>query len=537
MHFPPVIQRELAVAARRKSTAWGRTISASIAFGVFIVLMISHNNSRGTLGPDLLQIMSLFVLLESLFAGIRYTSDCLSEEKREGTLGLLFLTNLSALEVVLGKLVARSLGAVYNFLAILPVFSLCLLVGGVSAGQVLSTALILFVAIIFSLAVGLFVSSRGKNEKSVLIATLTLVAAICLLPPVLWKGLEKLLGYPEFLNLFLYLSPVYGYRNALSGWRPEVAATCWTLLGLSLFLIGCAAWKLQRSFSESEIQTLPAKEKTFPLRPGFARPFHNLLQENPMLWLVLGRRRSTRFTLFFGLGALAFGIFSRIVLDAQLNKWIPIVVFTSYGIHSAYKFLVAAESARQFNEDKRSGALELLLSTPLPPRWIVRGQLRATRKLWLFPAICLGLMNLTWMTNHEFLHDIPVFLPCSIFLLLPDSYALSWRAMLNALRGERYPATVFRTYIQVVGPPLAVLLLIFFSLANRSLNNETAQTILFLWTVACAIYDLFLIRASHRQLLHLRALAAGDKTPKKRIHWQPSPPPAVLPAMEHASST
>ena len=41
-----------------------------------------------------------------LLSGVWFTADCLSEEKREGTLGLLFLTDLKGYDVVFGKLVA-----------------------------------------------------------------------------------------------------------------------------------------------------------------------------------------------------------------------------------------------------------------------------------------------------------------------------------------------------------------------------------------------------------------------------------------------
>ncbi|HQU46125.1 MAG TPA: hypothetical protein PK867_25150, partial [Pirellulales bacterium] len=41
------------------------------------------------------------------------TADCISSERREGTLGLLFLTDLRGHDVVLGKLVVAGLGAFY----------------------------------------------------------------------------------------------------------------------------------------------------------------------------------------------------------------------------------------------------------------------------------------------------------------------------------------------------------------------------------------------------------------------------------------
>ena len=43
-----------------------------------------------------------------LLEGTRLAADCRGEEKREGTLGLLFLTDLQGYDVVLGKYLATS---------------------------------------------------------------------------------------------------------------------------------------------------------------------------------------------------------------------------------------------------------------------------------------------------------------------------------------------------------------------------------------------------------------------------------------------
>src|SRR5688572_27689924 len=81
-------------------------------------------------------VLSWLALAYAMVAGIHATADCVSEEKREGTLGLLFLTDLKGYDVILGKLSATSLGAIYAMLAILPMISLGLLMGGVTLKEV-----------------------------------------------------------------------------------------------------------------------------------------------------------------------------------------------------------------------------------------------------------------------------------------------------------------------------------------------------------------------------------------------------------------
>src|SRR5438034_7581247 len=89
----------------------------------------------------LFRILAGASVLFSLLSGVRSTADCLSEEKREGTLGLLFLTDLKGYDVVLGKLAATSLNAFYGVLAVLPMMAIPLLMGGVTLGQFGRTAL------------------------------------------------------------------------------------------------------------------------------------------------------------------------------------------------------------------------------------------------------------------------------------------------------------------------------------------------------------------------------------------------------------
>ena len=95
MTFLPIVARELRVAARRRGTYWVRSAAALvlIVVGTWYFLLPSGQ-------PAHEMAMALFCMLTGsaalycLFSGLRFTADCLSEEKREGTLGLLFLTDL-----------------------------------------------------------------------------------------------------------------------------------------------------------------------------------------------------------------------------------------------------------------------------------------------------------------------------------------------------------------------------------------------------------------------------------------------------------
>src|SRR5205814_6060781 len=95
MTFLPIVARELRVAARRRGTYWSRLGAALAALAIgAVVMLIPDLRAPQNLGMALFVPLSIVSYIYSLLAGVFTTADCLSEEKREGTLGLLFLTDL-----------------------------------------------------------------------------------------------------------------------------------------------------------------------------------------------------------------------------------------------------------------------------------------------------------------------------------------------------------------------------------------------------------------------------------------------------------
>src|SRR2546423_9079088 len=166
MTFLPIVERELRVASRRRGTYWNRAVAALAAILIFGgALFFEAHQPPKELGKDIFNALAGLFLFSSLVAGIRYTADCLSEEKRAGTLGLLFLTDLKGYDVVLGKLMATSLNSFYAVLAIFPPLAIPILVGGVPGGEFWRLVLVLINTLFFSLCAGLFVSAISRDEQ------------------------------------------------------------------------------------------------------------------------------------------------------------------------------------------------------------------------------------------------------------------------------------------------------------------------------------------------------------------------------------
>src|SRR5688572_25205409 len=325
-HFP-VLHRELVVAARQRATYLSRAGSAAILLALFAAFHNIGARQAGFTGSHILNILSIIVFIECMLTGVRYTSDCLSEERREGTLGLLFLTDLSGWDIVAGKIAARGLRAVYNLLAIFPILALTLFLGGVTGQQVSAISFTLFVCTIFSLAAGVFISSRGVRERNVLLGTVLFLVVMSFVPPLVNKIAIHLFGFYGFVNLLPYLSPYHAFTEAGLGLRPRLLTNLLVLIGLSIGLICYAAWRIRQHFAEPVVTAQVGQPRSRRLRLR-----QSLLE--PLTWLARRDRiRASRMAGFILL-VVCFGIFARAAVESRWNWAIPIVFSGSYLLHA-----------------------------------------------------------------------------------------------------------------------------------------------------------------------------------------------------------
>src|SRR5262249_40853198 len=150
-------------------------------------------------------------LLYCLAAGRRSTADCLSEEKREGTLGLLFLTSLKGHDVILGKLAATSLNSFFCLLAIFPVLAVPLLMGGITNGEFWRMVLVLVNPFLFSLAVGIFSSTLSQNSRRAMGANFLWFLLFAFALPALELAIAYFRSSRSFRPELLMCCPVYSF--------------------------------------------------------------------------------------------------------------------------------------------------------------------------------------------------------------------------------------------------------------------------------------------------------------------------------------
>src|ERR1051325_6067708 len=151
----PVAAREVREASRQTRTYAWRAITASIALALMAFIAWIGRYST-TQGHDLFVGVSTVAYIYCLIAGVVRTADTIAEEKRDNTLGLLFLTDLKGWDIILGKLISSSVNCLFGLLALIPMLAIPMLMGGVQ--------MIEFVRVILSLLVTLLLKMTRTNS-------------------------------------------------------------------------------------------------------------------------------------------------------------------------------------------------------------------------------------------------------------------------------------------------------------------------------------------------------------------------------------
>jgi hypothetical protein len=258
----------------------------------------------------------------------------------------------------------------------------------------------------------------------------------------------------------------------------------------------------------------------------------------PFAWLV-GRDRSGRALIFRPILVLlsVWLVFLGTVLifKDRIGSLLAVLFFLPFFMHGTFKLALASESTRRLQDDHRSGALELLLVTPLPPDAILAGLHQATRRKFLPVLILLIGVNLTlffvgsvldlWDLPRQLREWLAIVCLGGIALLLMDARALFWVSLWAALRYPTHNRAVVATLLRVLLPSWLALLTAFLlpTLMGNNLSEPPVRAFLCAWFVFGGIISLALAQWAQSTLAgQFRRFAAGERT---RPH--PEPPPAA----------
>jgi hypothetical protein len=518
----PVALREIRVAAHRPRTFRIRAFSPLILLSVSAALICFAplTGKAAFTGAELFSLLFRIAYGFCLLTGLAATIDCISEEKREGTLGLLFLTRVKAFDIILGKVTSAALVTGSMLLASLPNLALPVLLGGITLAQVAEGIITLAATLFFSLSLGAFISTVANDS------------------------LQRLV-------LMAFILPFYGI----------VARVPSIITSLSILLLVAATWALPRIWRRSQ----NPKKIGLTVRLALRK---KLLGKNPIFWL--GTR--ARFGSLGFLAALALGL-SFIPLAQRSNWGLAPNPFLPYAITGVAWFalvvllqlfmllLIAAKSCQWITETRQGGLLDLLAGTPLRPSQIFRGHwlnlLRHSAAPLLTTIVASGIL-LVWF------RDIWIFdggRPMGLASMLEESLAalfrgsietgnqtleyflvacavlptgwlaIGWTGIWTALRTQKTTQAPILTLLIVIAPPTIVFAPLRGLLGILGVNHVISIRPgyeLALWTALTLTWQLGLCLAGRWTLQkNFRRLAHGSP---------PSDPPSAMEKSDNKSA-
>jgi ABC-type transport system involved in cytochrome c biogenesis permease component len=391
VQFLPIIERELRVAARQRKTWLRRVLTTAVALVVFCFMLLAVGQWRNLsyLGRELFQTLSVLGTIYALLAGPLSTADCLSRERREGTLGLLFLTNLHSYDVVLGKMAAASLNIVLDMTATLPVVAIPMLMGGVSLAQLAFVALALVNIMFLSLAVGTCASAFSASGRSALAVTLAVLFFLTVGLAFLGEEVLRIRIGSSAGRWFYMLCPIYTMDCCIGGMFTTVRWNYWLNMG-AMHLLGwvclwAASWRTANSWRElvASARALRRRERFERWRKGTAawrRAWRSsMMNKNPVGWLEGRDRLQPRLLRGILLAVAVLGAITHVLFPAAWpdQDW---VILWPILAHYVLCLWIAIQAPHRLADDKESGALELLLCAPVKPAEIVRGCMLILRR-------------------------------------------------------------------------------------------------------------------------------------------------------------
>lgn len=532
MKFFPVVERELRTASRRRATYWVRFSAAAVAIVLtaWILLFARDSSQASDLGRSVFYGLSFVVFIYCLFAGTWNTADCISEEKREGTLGLLFLTDLKAVEVLFGKLAATSLNSFYGLLAMFPVMALPLLLGGTTLELYGTMVLILLDTLFLSLAVGVCVSVFVQGERAALLWTIIVLAYICAGWWLTgWICVDRLFGFKgafegiESEMIFTWNSP---FTTLFKLWgsmdKPKIDDAVWPSLGiihiLGWIFILVAQWKLPHVWKDKAdtVTTLRWRQRWKLWTHGDSgqrlKYRQRLLDEAPTFWLG-SRHRLKPAMVWLVFGLIGVGWVWGLIVYA--NEWMDSGNYVITGLLLTFilKVWLAIEASHRFNQDRHSGALELLLSTPLDVAEIIRGQLQALKRQFLWPAVSVLVILFLFVLSEKAKGGLVSWWLGSMAMLVADLVSIAYVGMWLGLKGRYATRASGVTLARVLVLPWILLIAFITLVAVTSRfggSGRIEDLFLIVWLMLGLGVDIFFgLRARNGLHGQLRDLAAS----------------------------
>jgi ABC-type transport system involved in multi-copper enzyme maturation permease subunit len=466
MTLLPLIGRELRARARNRATYWTRFTAVLVGAIVCLPELLSGDFGT-TAGSSGKFIFNGIVVIGFLLAccGGALTADLISRERRDGTLGLLLLTRVRQLDIMLGKFASAGLTSICALAALLPLMMIPVLAGGVTGGEAFRKGLALLNTLFLALAAGLWSSAGSLDQSRAIGRTIRMMIALLLVPLILESAFQ--LFVPGHIPILGSVSTLLAAGDL--AYKNSAAIYCGSML-----LVHIAGWALLVSAgrflhaaAQSDQEIIPDRfigdEYYKSLKRKWRRAWTG--QKRDPIEYLSKRQRGIKGTLWAAALIGLFLQFGTIVVMPfgllSILRWLPINMVSGA--------LLAWAFSRFMMESRRSGALELLITTPVGAKSLVSSQWNGLKQLLRWPFLVmllpyfLQILTVAWGGGTTWPLDRMLRQWAFIFFGLTNTFfgvaALCWTAIWFGFKARNQVAAVVWTVALAKGVPFVIYLI------------------------------------------------------------------------------
>jgi ABC-type transport system involved in multi-copper enzyme maturation permease subunit len=389
----PVFAYESLLNARRWQVYAGRSFFVLVMLIGMTIVWLTRNH-LGAPAPAVLPAYKQMAKLGEWFyyamAGIQVSLVMLAApaaaagsicmDRARGTLLHVMVTDLSDMEIILGKLSAR-LAPVIGLIACgVPVTCLSALLGGIDFGAIAGLFVVSLALAVLVCTLALFISVRAAKTHEVLMAVYMILGLWLLALPI-WGGLSsggRIMAPPAWFQkanpYVLVFAPYYkpGFAEIV-----DFAAFTGVALALSatlaiLSIAGMRKIVVEQSGhpQKEHRRLLPELKRLFPSWPS------PQLDGNPVLWREWSRNRPSKLArrlwavlLLVIWASMAWGTYEAITdgINSSSNGFsFGFMILLFFGL-----LMLSATAPTALAEERVLGSLDALLATPLSTRSIL----------------------------------------------------------------------------------------------------------------------------------------------------------------------
>jgi ABC-type transport system involved in multi-copper enzyme maturation permease subunit len=370
--------------------------------------------TMATYGENLYEAVVSIELTLVLLAAPAATAGAICLDKARGTLDHMLATDLSNVEIVLGKIGARLVPILGLIACVLPLTALTSLLGGIDPLALFGSFMTSSACAALGCSLGLILSVWGRKTHEVLISTY-LILVLWLMCPVLLLLVTDSFGLTALSTvvptIWRWIECSNPYYLAFAPYSDPGKVGLMTYLGFLTICLGFSALFL--SLATLRIRGVALTQAGRPAggspRRRFSRHFPTLswwpalpgpsLDGNPVFWREWHRSRPSRLSrvvwiLYSALGILWIVLSFNVFINSPGNQEM-IAIMSMFQVTLGL-LLLSVGAATSLAEERVRGSLDILLCTPLSTRSILSGKwwgsFARAAPVMAWPAILAGIL-------------------------------------------------------------------------------------------------------------------------------------------------